>query len=204
MAVPAEFVEHGQVLEAKDRSRGSGILVDESFAFGPYAVKKVDRNWDHTRESSAGAVSTKTSEGGYSYQLEAGALKLVARCQARSGGTEADLGKGFSLSTGGHASLDCRCDAGASLNLEGDEETFRGTLTLDDRLYTLRAILELENGSEQRLPAGYRIDADEPLGAVEVEHPGRAWLPEDMPESSRIKLSCLFAGLMLYQPPTLR
>ena len=199
MAVPAEVAALGPALEARDRSLATGLLADEGFRLGPYVVKDVDRDWDETDESSAGAVTTTASQGGYSYRLDA----LEGRCRARSGRTDADLGAGFSLSADGHARLQCDC-GGAGFDLAGDVDTFGGALKLRDQQYTLRGIRELDGGGERNRPTGYRVDGDAPLGAVEVEHPGRVWLQADLDEDDRARLSCLFVGLMLYQPPELR
>jgi hypothetical protein len=199
MAVPPEVAALGPALEAQDRSLATGLLADEGFRLGPYVVKDVDRDWDHTDESSAGSVTTTASRGGYRYRFDA----LEGRCRARSGRTDADLGAGFSLSADGHARLQCDC-GGAGFDLAGDVDTFGGTLTLEDERYTLRGIRELDGGGERNRPTGYRVDGDAPLGAVEVEHPGRVWLREELDEEQRARLSCLLVGLMLYQPPELR
>jgi hypothetical protein len=201
MALPADFAAHTQVLEARDRSRSSGLLADESFALGPYRVSDVDRDWDSTDETTSADVTISKTESGYSYALVAEAVRLEGRCGARSGGSEADLGKGWSLTSGSYSTLECRCGAVASLKLDNDGEAIGGTLTHRGRIYDLRAVTALEGGGEQDQPTGYRVDADAPLAAVEVQHPGRIWMTPQIEEVTRMELTCLFAGLMLYQAP---
>jgi len=203
MPVPPELAEHTELLEARDRSRLGG-LASESFELGPYAVKDVDRDWDETDEAGSDSVTTTKTEGGYTYRLGAGALTLAGRCRVRSGKSEVDFGKGFTASAQGFARVECDCGAGASLNLEGDVDSYAGTLSLEGRPYTVRAIMQDDDGWDQKSPVGYRVDGDAPLGAVEVAHPGRVWLRRDLEEAGRAKLSCLFTGLLLYQPPELR
>ena len=40
------------------------------------------------------------------------------------------------------------------------------------------------------------------IGAVEVLRPGRVWLSSRLPETERLPVACVSAGLMLYQPPS--
>lgn len=204
MALPGDFTAHTQVLAARERSRGSGVLVNESFELGPYGVSDVKRDWASTDEATSGDVTTSDTAGGYSYVLRGSELRLEGRCDARSGGAETDLGDGWSLSSSFRARLECECGPVASLKLEHDGESFVGTLTQRGHVYDLRAINALEGGSAQSEPAGYRVDGDEPLAAVEVQHPGRVWLKPDVAEPGRGELTCLLAGLMLYQLPSER
>ncbi len=40
------------------------------------------------------------------------------------------------------------------------------------------------------------------LGAIEVTYPGRVWLNKELSDQAKGQASCLFVGLMLYQPPS--
>jgi hypothetical protein len=51
-------------------------------------------------------------------------------------------------------------------------------------------------------PVGFSARAGSYLGAVEVSRPGRVWLDKGLDAATKAKASCLFAGLLLYQPPT--
>jgi hypothetical protein len=204
MALPGDFMGHTQVLAARDRSRASGALVDESFALGPYRVSDVERDWSSTDEATHGDVTSSDSVSGYAYVLRGEQVRIDGRCNARAGGAETDLGDGWSLSSNFRARLECECGPVASLKLEHDGESFVGTLGHRSRVYDLRAVTALEGGRAQSQPAGYRVDGDEPLAAVEVQHPGQIWLKPDVDEPARAELSCLMVGLMLYQPPNER
>jgi hypothetical protein len=204
MALPGDFARHTQVLEARDRSRASGALANESFALGPYEVSRVVRDWSSKDEASSGDVTTSATQSGYAYALLGRELELDGRCNVRSGGAATDLGDGWSLSSGFHARLQCDCGPVASLKLEHDGESFVGTLSHRGRVYDLRAITALEGGGAQSEPSGYRIDGDEPVAAVEVQHPGRVWLQPELDEPARAELTCLSAGLLLFQLPAER
>jgi hypothetical protein len=201
MALPGDFTGHTQVLAARDRSSGSGALVNESFELGPYGVRDVKRDWASVDEATTGDVTRRETTSSYFYVLKTADVHLEGRCTGRSGGAETQLGDGWSLSSSVRARLECECGPVASLKIEHDEGSVVGTLTHRSRVYDLRAVTALEDGSTQSDPAGYRVDGDEPLAAVDVQHPGRVWLKPDTDEPGRAELTCLLAGLMLYQLP---
>jgi hypothetical protein len=201
MAVPAEFAEQAEVLEAKERSSASGTLIDESFSLGSYRVEKVERRWNTTHSSTLGLATVGEQVGGYSYELSDAGRRIPGRCSTKARESVLDLGGSFSLSSDG-ASLGCSCGESASAKLESEDGELRGSLSLGERSYTLRAIHALEGGGEQREPAGYRADAEGPFAAVEVQHPGRVWLSPAVADDDRLVTSCVLAGLMLYQAPS--
>lgn len=82
---------------------------------------------------------------------------------------------------------------------EQDGDAFVGTLTHRSRVFDLRAVAALHRRAARQEPAGYRVDGDEPLAAVEVKPPGRVGLKPNVKEPGRAELTCLLAGLMLYQ-----
>jgi hypothetical protein len=199
VAVPPEFAERFQVLEARERSWASGDFVDESFELGPYRVNDVDRDWDSTTSTDSGAIAASDVDGGYSYQLSAASEKLEARCATSSGKKGLDLGKGWSLSSSS-ARIACHC-GGARLDVQADNGDYTGALDWHGQHYRVQAITELEGGGQRDDPTGYRLDSAEPLALVEVTHPGRLWLlPETIAEAPT-PLVCVLTGLLLYQAP---
>ena len=66
----------------------------------------------------------------------------------------------------------------------------------------LQAIYETDGGAQVPEPVGFSARAGGYLGAVEVSRPGRVWLEKGLDPKAKAQASCLFAGLMLYQPPT--
>lgn len=202
MAVPAEFAEQAEVLEVRDRSGASGALIDEGFSLGQFRVEKVDRSWDKTESTTVALVATVNHEvGGYSYELRHAGQRAAGKCRTRARESVFDLGGSFSLTSEG-SSLGCSCGESASTSIQTEDGELEGTLSLGERKYTLRAIHGLEDGSEQREPAGYRADGDVPYAAVEVQHPGRVWLSPSVNEEDRLTVGCLLAGLLLYLPPS--
>ena len=62
---------------------------------------------------------------------------------------------------------------------------------------------ERDGGGSSHDPTGYRVDGGEaPLGAVDVMGKGRVWQSKALEGRARDDLACLFAGLLLYKPPT--
>ena len=76
------------------------------------------------------------------------------------------------------------------------------TLKVDDKPYKLEPINAVEGGGTQSNPTGFRADAEQPLGAVEVVYPGQVWLTKGLDPATRAKATCAFAGLMLYKAPS--
>ena len=78
---------------------------------------------------------------------------------------------------------------------------YNGSLTANGQQYRIESINERAEGFSSGDPTGYRVDGDQPTGAVEVLNPGRIWLALNLEQPQRARLACTFAGLMLYLPP---
>jgi hypothetical protein len=199
MAAPADISGSSDVLLVRDRSRASGSLANEGFQLGPYVIADVDRKWDSSSGVSVGPWGKETKTTGFSFALAAGATKLKGKC-------ESELKKQSILSLGGSfdwgsTTILCSCEGGAdkaSLVLSKDTNK----LTIGGTDYPVQAIHSVAGGGDQSAPSGFRADSDGPLGAVEVLYPGQVWLKKGLDEPTRGNVSCLFAGLMLYKPPS--
>jgi hypothetical protein len=210
MAVPADVAQQSQELPIQDRSSWSGSLADESFGVGSYKVSDVDRKWNSTRTSSLLGFEQSRTTGGYAYGLSASDGKLTADCATEQQNAAVAVGNssGFS-STVAKLGCACRDDQGeATLLLEGNTSSqYAGIARLSSQQsFNVRAVTQRENGKvESRDPLGYRVDGEGgPIGAVEVRRPGRVWIAKTAPERTRRELVCLFAGLLIYQPPEQR
>jgi hypothetical protein len=205
MAVPADVAQASQELAITDRSSWSGALADESFGMGPYKITEVDRKWNSTHSGSIfGSESSKTG-GGYAFKFVDGGTTLVGTCATEDREKSANLGGGWEFSAM-VAKLGCTCsDANGSANVvlqASTTDTYEGTLTSANTEYHVLAINERDGGGSSHNPTGYRVDGkDAPAGAVDVMGKGRVWLSKTVEGRARADLSCLFAGLLLYQPP---
>lgn len=204
MAVPSDLASDSEVLEVKDRSAWSGSLADESFRLGSYAVQDVDRDWDSSTGFSVGNFSRESSEGGYAFKLAGGAAPWSGKCVSKAADNDVALGAGLGMEFK-FAELACSCEADgqrpATVFVKGNGEQFSGQAVLPAGEVELRSVHDVEGGSSQSQPTGYRMDGAQPLGAVEVLRPGRVWLKKSVPAEARDAVVCLFAGLMLYAPP---
>ena len=199
MAAPPDVSGASDVLPVSDRSRASGALVNEGFQLGPYAITDVDRKWDSSSSTSIGPWGKESKTTGFSFALAGGQAKLKGTC-------ESVLEKQSVLSFGGSfdwgsTTIACACDGGADkaalvLSKEANK------LTIGSAVYPLQPVHSVVGGSDQSAPSGFRADSDGPLGAVEVLYPGQVWLKKGLDEPTRVTVSCLFAGLMLYKPPS--
>jgi hypothetical protein len=205
MAVPADVVGTSDELPVKNRSSWSGALANESFELGSYKVADVDRKWNSTRSSSLFGFDSKKTQGGYGYKLTGGSVPLVGGCATESAQKGASLGGGLEFSKL-VAKLGCSCKGErgeATLTLDASTtQQFSGEVKGEGYRHRIAAITARENGRmPSRDPLGYRVDGEGPIGAVGVVKPGRVWLSKALDAQQREELACLFAGLMLYEPP---
>ena len=199
MAVPANVAKSSEVLEAQDRSMASGALVDEGFRLGSYPVTEVDRDWNSKSGFSVGPFSDKKATTGYQYQLSAGKTKLKGTCGSETKEKSFLTGASSEIAWGS-TTVACSCEGGdapASLTWSGD----KSEMTVAGSTYAIKPIHETAEGSSMSEPVGFSAGSKETLGAVEVTHPGRVWLNKGLSAEAKAEASCLFVGLMLYQPP---
>jgi hypothetical protein len=188
MLVPPELARDAEVLEATDRTNVSGGLFDENFRLGPYAVTDIHRLGNSTENFELALADSGESAGGFEYGLFHEKTALKGSCRSDQPAKK----------------LACTCataTATATLSMQDVARTFEGTVTTSAARYRVTSIHELEGGSAQNEPSGYRIDAGGLVGAVDVTPPGRTWLKKTLPETERSELVCLFVGLLLYEPP---
>ena len=210
MTTPTDVVKMSEELPVTDRSSWSGALANETFGLGPYKVEDVDRDWNHGSGTGfkwsddhfgvAGFSSDRVA-GGYGFALQGrgGAMKGACATEA----TDKSLDLGSRLSVGKQtAKVACSCGDDASVLLqESTSEEYGGTLKTSGGSYRIMAIYDRDGGFSDGNPSGYRVDSDKPIGAVDVLKPGRVWISRAVESAERKQLACIFAGLMLYQPP---
>jgi hypothetical protein len=195
MAAPADIASASEVLPVSDRSRASGAFVNEGFKLGNYEVVDVDRKWTSTDSAGIGPWSKETKTTGFSYVLASGGKKLPGKC---SSVTSSQGVGGFSWS---QVKIACGCDGEAGKVELLMTDTGR-TMRVGDKEYKVEPINTVQGGGTQSDPTGFRADGDEPLGAVEVAHPGQVWLKKGLDDATRAKTTCAFVGLMLYKAPS--
>jgi hypothetical protein len=208
MLPPKDVSEGAKVLEVVDRSRASGALVDESFKLGSYQVKDVDRDWNTTKKSSGFFVSKTTTTTGYTFKLLAGKDTWEGACGMT--GTSKGVGNSRDGVQWGSDELSCECKRGndsASVSLKADQADAKhrveGDLTFGETKYDVHVVNDSEGSNFTNKPAGFRFDSSAgAVAAVEMLHPGRVWLTPHLPETQYAGISCISAGLMLYQPPS--
>jgi hypothetical protein len=206
MVVPAEISKASEEVAVTERSSFSGALADESFKLGSYEIADVDRKWDST-SNSAGQLGFKSesTSGGYAYKFKAGGEQRTGGCMTEGGGKSMDLGGGMSIGKS-FARLGCTCSTDADpvrvVLSSSTTEKYSGQVITRSGTYKVVAIYEAEGSLSSGQPSGYRVDGDSPRGAVEVLKPGRAWFARGMDDTERSDLACLYAGLLLYMPPS--
>jgi hypothetical protein len=198
MVPPGDVAKSSDVLQVQDRSSMSGALADESFKLGEYSVTDVDRDWDSSSGSSFGGFGDKTKTTGYQFKLKGGKEDLSGQCASET--KEKSVFAGGGAVSWGSVRISCACHGSG----EGAEIVLAkagNKMTFDGKTYKVSPVNTTEDG-ESSDPSGFRVDGDGPLGAVEVVHPGQVWLEKGLEEPVRSHAACLFAGLMLYKPPS--
>ncbi len=208
MVVPADINDVLDVTAVTDRSIWSGALADETFTLGPYKVTDVDREWDRSFIRSISiskfGFSSGRSEGGYGYEFDTPDGPMSGQCLTEAKDRTISVSRVDFQSR--VAKLSCICDQSgtevARVTVQADITAgYSGTLTANNQQYRIESIKEREGGFRSGDPTGYRVDGDQPTGAVEVLNPGRIWLAQNLEEPQRVGFACTFSGLMLYQPP---
>ena len=206
MVVPADVSDVSDVIAATDRSIWSGAWADETFTLGPYKVTDVDRDWDSSNSVSVWELSFSSgkTEGGYAYEFETPGGPMSGQCLTEVKNTGISVSRVDIQSQ--VAKLSCICNHSgtevARVMVQADITAgYSGTLTANGLQYRIESINERAKGLNSGDPTGYRVDGDQPTGAVEVLNPGRIWLALNLEQPQRARLACTFAGLMLYLPP---
>jgi hypothetical protein len=204
MAPPADVAAGAKVLEVIDRSRASGLFVNEGFKLGDYAVAGVDRDWKRSSSAQMGSLKGSYTSTGYRFDLKRGDLRFVGECGASV------LEKSVKILGGelGDArnKLSCECREGeayAMVEMQGtDMDALEGELKTPRQTLAVKAVNKTDKKAMLMGAVGYRFDGEGgAYAAVETLHPGRIWLTPRVQPEDEMGLVCALAGLMLYQDP---
>lgn len=204
MVVPPDVGPATDEVHVDGRSQASGMFVNEDFKIGDYAVAHVSRGSKSTSKFGAFGAFKSDSSTGYSFDLVKGADSLHGECTSET--SEGGVSLGNLTASSKMAKLGCACgnDANPAASVVMQSSTtsdYGGTLKAADSSYEVKAINDRQGGLSAGGPAGYRLDGQGVAGAVDVLGPGRVWLAKSLPDAQRTDVTCIIAGLMLYQPP---
>jgi hypothetical protein len=204
MVVPTDVAPATEEVPVQGRSQATGLFVNEDFKIGPYAVAHVSRGGKSSSKFSVLGASQGSSETGYSFDLAQGSDSVHGECVAET--SEGGVSLGSLTAMRSMAKLGCACgnDAApaASVVMQATSSSdYGGTLKAHDASYQVKAINDREGGLSAGGPAGYRVDGQGVTAAVDVLGPGRVWLGKGLDEQQRKDVTCVLAGLLLYQPP---
>lgn len=204
MAAPGDIAPTAEVLDVSNRSRATGLLIDESFDLGAYQVREVRRSSTSNRSYSVGAVSGASSRESFSLRF-IGQQEWQGRCAFRAKDQFVQL-SAVTLENR-RAQLACSCQSGreqAELLLDDEWRPLRGEMHVAGASYAMQQYRFGHSEGGLRSPAvGYRVElpgSGAGVAAVEVLHPGRVWQQRNLPEAQREPMACLLATLMVYGP----
>jgi hypothetical protein len=202
MAVPKDVGGASDEIAISDRSGMSGALADESFTMGPYKVTDVSRKWNSSTTTTIVGVSASDAKGGYTFGLKSPDGEYKATCASHLDEKSVGLLGGTFGSQNYNVLCQCGGAGDANFSISADTTShYKGTVTARGASYEIEGIYTDEKGSTTSKPMGYLVHASDPVGAVEVSGKGRVWLSKTLAPAARADVACLFAGLLLYQPP---
>lgn len=206
MVPPADVSSISDGVEARDRSRASGLLANESFELGAYHVDNVDRDATSRSGSDVGGYGDSETTTGYSYGLTSASGNVQGACGSLAKRRSVSMGGGSSVDWGS-TEITCRCtigDAMSEIRLAGLQGANAGTVRLPSHgALTVTAVTETDKSNYGSSVPGFRVDSPEgPVGAVETLYPGKVWIERGTTGEEADHLACLFVGLMLYVPPS--
>jgi hypothetical protein len=210
MAVPADLRPVSDEIVVTNRSRASGLFVNEAFTMGPYQVVKVHRGMGKSETSGWGVNSFSTGttkrQAFYDFDVKAPNGMYKGQCSVLANEKSTQLGH-LSLGEAWSQGLECNCSGAGpgmtSIDLESSPQS-RGVVTpRGGGAAPVEAIVTKEDGhaaSAMYGPIGYAVGGATPVGAVEVVDKGRIWMSRSLDAATRADLACLFVGLLLYRP----
>ncbi len=204
MAVPKDVGGASDEITITDRSGMSGALANESFTMGPYKVADVSRKWNSSSTSTIVGLSSSEAKGGYTFGLKATDGEYKGTCASHLD----EKSTGFLGGTLGTQNFNvvCECSGASQANFSINADTtshYKGTVLAHNANYMIEGIYTDEKGSSSSKPLGYQVRGpSDAVAAVEVTGKGRVWLAKSLEAGARGDVACLFAGLLLYQPPT--
>lgn len=206
MLAPGDVVGVSEQLVISDRSSFSGALADESFQMGGFAITEVDRNWNSRSEVGVMGFTEEKTKGGYSFNISGEGATLPGKCTTGVKERSHDMGGGLEVGDE-KQSVGCFCKIENVLAYfsvhASTTDKYQGALGINGTQYRISGVYERESGPDSGDPTGYRVDSSAgPIGAVDVVRPGRVWISRELPAEQRGPLACLFAGLLLYEPPS--
>ena len=209
MATPADLAQVADEIPVTDRSRASGLFVNEAFTVGPYKVIRVHRGAIST-ESGGWHVGDIGSEkanhkGFYDFDLKAAAGMYKGQC-GMAASEKATSYSGFVLSGSASGGLDCNCSGGGPgvTRLIVDLERNDGVLIeRNGSTAPIVGVWTSEKGGGGGFlgrPFGYEVGGNLHLGAVDIMRTGRVWINRALDAGARAELACMFVGVLLYRP----
>jgi hypothetical protein len=205
MQVPADIAAQAEIVQVTNRSRVSGALANESFTFGPWAIDHVNRKWSSGGTLTIGNWSSGHAVGGYSFVFTGPGGTSQGQCATEHAKDSKGIGFGFSVESQ-MAKIGCSCQGvGANGWVVLDSPEQKGyvgqvqTRALQGDMRSLHTMV----GSNLRntAPLGYELRTQNAAAALDINHPGKAWFSSSLDSATRADTACLFAGLLLYQPP---
>jgi hypothetical protein len=204
MAVPPDVGSSTDEVAVRGRIRGRR---QEDFRIGDFQVANILRGASSLDVYLGVAGLQRQGDTMYSFDVRHGDDTVHGECTSEV--NDAAMSAGLADITDGGARLVCACgnrtapDVGVSLDASVRRD-YAGSLKAHEATYQVKAINERHDGSKASSPAGFRVDGEGVAAAVDVLGGGRVWMGKELDGVQRSDLTCVIAGLLLYEPPRRR
>lgn len=219
LVTPMDFAGQSQQLPVTNRSRATGLLVDETFNLGPYRVTGIaGKSSSSANSTTLNGVKTENKRSGFNFQLlggPSGQTEMAGRCESRAQELTSKPSFGISQEQG-RSLFSCVCRSSdqrheALLSIAGDHArqgrssstSLSLAIVVDGQHYAVGRY----GGNGQSIPAdepfyGYFVDGPQGgVAALGLGFPGTVWLHDRLPGPQRDAMTCALAGLMLHRGP---
>jgi len=204
MKVPVGSNRDSDAVAVEGLPMWRGALFKEDFKIGQDGVVNISRGAESQTRFRTFLGFESKQEDGYSFDVTHPGMTLHGECAVNASESGTRLGKVTLRRRASRIGCACGDSRGARVNLvtESSNGEGDGTISVAGETYRVTEIHDLEGGGWSSQVAGYRIDLDHFVGAVDILPPGHVWLDQSLDAGLRTELTCVFAGLLLYIPPS--
>jgi hypothetical protein len=180
MKVPVESNRDSDAVAVDGLPMWRGALFKEDFKIGEDRVVHISRGAESQTRFRTFLGFESNQQDSYFFDVTQAGEMLHGECAVAASESGAKLGKVTLHRQASRIGCACGDSSGGRVNLatESSNSEGEGTISAAGVTYRVAEIHDLEGGGWSSPVAGYRIDGDHFVGAVDVLRPGHVWLDQ--------------------------